>query len=58
MSPLQTKGTNSVLPSNKDVGRAKRDQSPGMLDELSRVQLKRTGNLLDIISSPDPKAQR
>ena len=42
--PQQFKENNSVLPPKKDIGRAKRDQSPGMLDELSRVQLKRTGN--------------
>ena len=51
VSPSQFKGANSVLPSNKDVGRAKRDQSPGMLDELSRVQLKRTGNSLSFTLS-------
>ena len=43
--PSKAKGTSSVLPSNKDLGRAPRDQSPGMMDEINRVQLKRTGNL-------------
>ena len=44
--PSQPKGSNSVLPSNKEMGRAKREQSPGILDELGRVQLKKTGNIL------------
>lgn len=44
--PSQSRGSNSVLPPTTDVGHAKREQSPGVLDELSKVQLKRTGNKL------------
>ena len=42
--PTKVKGSNSVLPANRDVGKAQWDQSPGMLGEINRVQLKKTGN--------------